>query len=102
MLALLMTSFHRSDVPLPAKLGIAFDQVDRQLSNNSAAIEALVPLALPHHMRLRTQVVMALKNAGELLRKADAGQLDVRDKFGKRIHSMPPRVPWPLPARAAS
>ncbi|MFI1510201.1 hypothetical protein [Streptomyces sp. NPDC020597] len=106
MLTLLMTSFHRSDVPLPGKLGIAFDQVVRQLSNNSvpnpAAIEALVPLALPHHMRLRTRVVMALKNAGELLRKADAGQLDIRDKFGKRIQVNSPLPPWPLPARAAS
>ncbi|MDG5803408.1 hypothetical protein P9869_12170 [Streptomyces ossamyceticus] len=78
----------------------------RQLSNNSvpnpAAIEALVPLALPHHMRLRTRVVMALKNAGELLRKADAGQLDIRDNFGKRRQGPSPHAPWPLPARAAS
>ncbi|WP_333777681.1 hypothetical protein [Streptomyces sp. IBSBF 3136] len=53
----------------------------RQLSDNSAlnpvAIEAPVPLALPHQMRLRTRVIMASKNAGELLRKADAGQLDI-------------------------
>ncbi|MFF9063121.1 hypothetical protein ACF09K_31160 [Streptomyces sp. NPDC014882] len=54
MLTLLMTSFHWSDVPLPAKLGIAFGQVVRRLSNNSvpnpAAIEALVPLRVCRQM----------------------------------------------------
>jgi len=60
MLALLMGSLQRPDVRLPAKLGAAVDQVVSQLSNNSVpnptAIEALVPLALPYHMRLRTRV----------------------------------------------
>ncbi|MFE1408867.1 hypothetical protein ACFW5D_36010 [Streptomyces sp. NPDC058770] len=104
MLALLMSSLDRSQIQLPLKLGIAFKQVVRQMSNSSvpnpAAIEALVPLAIPFHPRLRTRVAMALKNAGELLRKADAGQLDIRDQFGNPI-PMPPRIPR-LPARAAS
>ncbi|MEU9490056.1 hypothetical protein AB0D83_41675 [Streptomyces decoyicus] len=44
---------------------------------NASAITALVPLALPFHRRLQTRVSMALKNAGELLRKANAGELDM-------------------------
>ncbi|MFD8621421.1 hypothetical protein [Streptomyces sp. NPDC059513] len=100
MLALLLSSLQRSHVQLPPKLGYAFNRVVGELRNNSvpnpAAIAALVPLAMPFHPRLRTRVVMALKNAGELLRRAEAGELNIRGVAGLRL---PPR---PLDARKAA
>ncbi|MFD8731338.1 hypothetical protein [Streptomyces sp. NPDC059611] len=100
MLALLLSSLQRSHVQLPPKLGYAFNRVVGEMRNNSvpnpAAIAALVPLAMPFHARLRTRVVMALKNAGELLRRAEAGELNIRGAAGLRL---PPRS---LDARKAA
>nr|CAA51965.1 TRA5 [Streptomyces prasinus] len=91
VLALLLSSLQ-----LPHKLGYAFNQVVGELRNSSipnpAAIAALVSLAMPFHPRLRTRVVMALKNAGELLRRADNGELSVPGPFGLRM-PMPPLAP---------
>lgn len=58
---------------------------------NAAAIEALVPLVIFFRPRLRPRVAMALRNAGELLREADAGQLDAAGAAGT-----------PLPAASVS
>ncbi|WP_098892001.1 hypothetical protein [Streptomyces sp. or3] len=94
MLALLLSSLQRSHVQLPPKLGYAFNRVVGELRNSSvpnpAAIAALVPLAMPFHPRLRTRVVMALKNAGELLRRAEAGELNIRGAAGVRLPLPPP------------
>ncbi|MGW7073064.1 hypothetical protein ACWGII_41145 [Streptomyces sp. NPDC054855] len=94
MLALLLSSLQRSPVPLPPKLGYAFDQIVGELRNSSipnpAAIAALVPLAMPFHQRLRTRVAMALTNAGELLRRAETGQLNIRGVAGVRLALPPP------------
>ncbi|MFD3488754.1 hypothetical protein [Streptomyces sp. NPDC058665] len=105
MLALLLSSLQRSHIQLPHKLGYAFNQVVGELRNSSipnpAAIEALVPLAMPFHPRLRTRVVMALRNAGELLRRADNGELGHRSESGLRI-PMPPLPPLQRTAPTAS
>ncbi|MEV4190334.1 hypothetical protein [Streptomyces toxytricini] len=82
ILALLLSSLQRSHVQLPPTLGLALNRVVGELRNSSipnpAAIDALIPLAMPFHPRLRTRVVMALKNAGELLHRAEAGEIEWR------------------------
>ena len=87
------------------KFGYAFNQVVGELRNSSipnpAAIAALVPLAMPFHPRLRTRVVMALKNAGELLRRADNGELSIRGLSGLRV-PLPPLAPFQHTAPTAS
>ncbi|MEU2740010.1 hypothetical protein ABZ656_32790 [Streptomyces sp. NPDC007095] len=102
MQALLLSSLQRAEVRMPHKPELAFNQVVNQLHlssvPNPAAIAALVPLAMPFHPRLRTRVVMALKNAGELLRKAGAGELDIRGWPGLRT----PTPPLQRTARVAS
>ncbi|MEW2120417.1 hypothetical protein AB0945_35655 [Streptomyces sp. NPDC005474] len=94
MLALLLSSLQRSHVQLPPKLGHAFNQVVGELRNSSvpnpAATAALIPLAMPFHPRLRTRVVMAQKNAGELLRRAEAGELNIRGVAELRLPLPPP------------
>ncbi|WP_345653495.1 hypothetical protein, partial [Streptomyces tremellae] len=94
MLELLLSSLGRSDAQPPGRLGYALQQVIRELRNksipNQAAITALIPLAMPFHPRLRTRVGMALKNASELLQRAEDGELDVRGPFG---------LPMPLTSR---
>ncbi|MEU5810940.1 hypothetical protein [Streptomyces sp. NPDC047718] len=94
MLALLLSSLQRSHVQLPPKLGLALNRVVGELRNSSipnpAAIDALIPLAMPFHPRLRTRVVMALKNAGELLRRAEAGEIKIRGVAGLRRPLPPP------------
>lgn len=94
MLALLLPSLQRSHVQLPPKLGYAFNRVIDDLRNSSipkpAAIAALVPLAMPFHPRLRTRVVMALKNVGELLPRAEAVELNIRGMAGLRLPLPPP------------
>lgn len=108
MLALLLSSLQRSHIQLPNKLGYAFNQVVRELRNSSipnpTAIAALVPLAMPFHPRLRTRVVMALKNAGEMLRRADNGELNVRGPSGLRrpMSQRAPSAPFQHTAPAAS
>ncbi|GAA0493024.1 hypothetical protein ACFQ2B_00320 [Streptomyces stramineus] len=105
MLALLLNSLQRSHTQLPRKLGYVFNQVVGELRNSSipnpAAIAALVPLAMPFHPRLRTRVVMALKNAGELLRRADNGELSLRGESGLRL-PLPPLAPFQRTAPTAS
>jgi hypothetical protein len=56
---------------------------------------------MPFHPRLRTRVVMALKNAGELLRRADNGELSVRGPSGLRMPMRPlaPSAPFQQPQR---
>ncbi|MFE5843818.1 hypothetical protein ACFQ7N_19545 [Streptomyces niveus] len=89
----------------PASAAQSSPQVVGELRNSSipnpAAIAALVPLAMPFHPRLRTRVVMALNNAGELLRRADNGELGHRSEPGLRI-PMPPLPPVQRAAPAAS
>ncbi len=96
MLALLLSSLQRSHVQLPPKLAFAVNRVVGELRNSSvpnpAAIDALVPLAMPFHPRLRTRVTMALKSAGELLRRTEAGELNTRTVAGLRL----PLPPSPL------
>ncbi|MFE5560225.1 hypothetical protein [Streptomyces sp. NPDC056544] len=103
MLALLLSSLQRSHVQLPPKLGYTFNRVVGELRNSSipnpAAIAALVPLAMPFHPRLRTRVIMALKNASELLRRAESGELSIRGAGGLRL---PPLPPFQRTAPAAS
>jgi hypothetical protein len=93
MLALLLGSLQRSETPLPPKLQRAFNAAVTDLHVSSvphpAAIDALVPLSMPFHPRLRTRVVMALKNTGALLRKANGGELDIRDRSGLRMMTPP-------------
>ncbi|GAA2616093.1 hypothetical protein GCM10010304_81960 [Streptomyces roseoviolaceus] len=57
--------------------------------------------AMPFHPRLRTRVVMALKNAGELLRRADNGELSVRGPSGLRLPmpQLAPNAPFQQPWR---
>ncbi|WP_406737212.1 hypothetical protein OG365_01295 [Streptomyces sp. NBC_00853] len=103
MLALLLSSLQRSHVQPPPKLGYTFNRVVGELRNSSipnpAAIAALVPLAMPFHPRLRPRVVMALKNASELLRRAENGELTIRGAGGLRL---PPLPPFQRTAPAAS
>ncbi|WP_329027166.1 hypothetical protein [Streptomyces sp. NBC_00690] len=104
MLALLLSSLQRSDTQLPNKLGYAFNQVVRELHNSSiphpAAITALVPLAMPFHPRLCTRVTMALKNGGELLRRANNGELGVHGPSGLRMPPLAPSTPSQHTAQA--
>ncbi|WP_143196924.1 helix-turn-helix domain-containing protein [Streptomyces sp. CB00455] len=111
MLAILLGSLERSSVQLPLKLSIAFDQVIRQLQSasfpNPAALAALVPLTLPFHPRLQTRVSQALKNAGDVLRKVNDGELPLSSQKGNRRRAAaliprPPRFPTASSVRAVS
>ncbi|MEV6123076.1 hypothetical protein AB0M23_21590 [Streptomyces sp. NPDC052077] len=55
---------------------------------------------MPFHPRLRTRVGLALKNAGELLRRAENGELSIRSAGGLRLP--PPLAPFKRTAPAAS
>ncbi|RXS66694.1 hypothetical protein EST92_28485 [Streptomyces sp. TM32] len=105
MLALLLTSLQRSRIRLPHKFGDTISEVAAKLQTNSipnpAAIAAILPLAMPFHPRLRTRVVMALKNAGDLLRRADNGKLSIRGVAGLHL-PLPPTVPFQRTAPTAS
>lgn len=94
MLTLLLSSLQRSHVQLPSRLDYAFHRVVDELRNrsipNPAIIASLVPLAMPFHPRLRTRVVMALKNAGDLLHRAETGELNIHGAAGFRIPLPPP------------
>ncbi|MFF5315583.1 MULTISPECIES: hypothetical protein [Streptomyces] len=97
MLTLLLGSMRKAGVRLPQKSNAAFNRVIGQLTSNlipeAAAIAALVPLALPFQPRLQTRVALALKNAGEVLKQADDGELTMRNEHGV---VMPRMSMWPF------
>jgi hypothetical protein len=89
ILALLLNSLERAETQLLYdRAGNSYRQVVGQLHSRSvpdaSAIAAILPVALPFHQHLQTRLGMALKNARELLRKADNGELEIRNRHGVR------------------
>ncbi|MGW6459927.1 hypothetical protein ACWF94_29035, partial [Streptomyces sp. NPDC055078] len=107
VLTLLLRALKNAETDLPFnEAGSSLRHVEAHLFSHSVphapAINALVLLALPFHRQLQTRVTMALKNAGDLLRKAENGDLEVRDQDGVRYRLTPLPAAPPKPRQAQS